>query len=972
MEINSYLLRERVNVGNFAAGGVIGTAAATVDIISDIGVAQTTVGQTLTLPTPTDPRNGRSVSVANAGTVPFVMNGISIGPGSFSTFEWHGTTWRTHVGLAGSDFWRDTTAARNVPDGSVDVSEGVVHTGAVHMGADGVAGEQGFHHEAIVSYQGNGNFVNQLIQTTIPVDSSIMPTVFLKGYCYGTSDTVDLQVSFYVYGSPTGTTLNHVWTSSGSKTPTQIRLGYVGGFMAIELTWPVAEYFNRFEVSAYCDGNSNHQAEWFQGWTVTSAVMPGTVVNPVVATRKYAELAKVVDFDLQHLLQLNGRAAVSLVGQVSWSGRFITMTAGARTQELSGYHDINMPAVGTNILDTNGNARAVVAATAGQNGLSGGIPLGSWETLWYRVQKNTGNGSVNANFRIAAYGVNGNPTNLNSLLGVSNSDPSEWVLIVSRDDSDQFKWGTGDTTRLGFQFGQGMDIQTVVDFRQQLGMTMEGGGFAFRPWNLTNSLVSFGFTNQLRMISGAANSQDQRVSGYTDIGVPAVGTIVYGLSGAANKTWRATNANDAMARFGVDAGNVPAATPVIDLDEYNVLWFAPDQATSVNGGTWYYSRYDFGHVIPSHWVRIAQRRDSAQDILLWTGENLKRGEILAKGNHEQVLHRSRGEITSNGQFDCRWTQPNFFAGTGANGLNTSSSTAGVLIHWPNNSMMWGMDSGTQAGGNYIWLDMPTAGYAIPMLDAAGTRTRVVQTIGGRSYVPLGAWESLVHISGQYQSGSSTNAGWFIVNYGDARFLPVHAITVASYASPSSVAGSGTAKTRVKMGDGTYIQPGISTAVGTPTLNDHATGTSLDWRPAVIAGQTPPAAAAALPAVAGVSNNNFVYRYVSNQHDVRGRIELAGSINATAAIAGGAVIAFLPGVQPLAQEQSPIGVVVRHANNNDVPGIAFVLLVPATIGGQIGTSVTLLGYTAANNSAQNGGAYGAGGLISFAGLSFAHS
>jgi hypothetical protein len=248
----------------------------------------------------------------------------------------------------------------------------------------------------------------------------------------------------------------------------------------------------------------------------------------------------------------------------------------------------------------------------------------------------------------------------------------------------------------------------------------------------------------------------------------------------------------------------------------------------------------------------------------------------------------------------------------------------------------------------------------------------VQTIGGRNYVPLGAWESLVHISGQYQSGNTTNAGWFIVNYGDARFLPVHAITVASYAAPSAVAGSGADKTRVKMGDGTYIQPGISTAVGTPTLNDHATGTSLDWRPAVIAGQTPPAAAAALPAVAGVSNQNMAFRYVSNQHDVRGRIELSGAINATAAIAGGATIAFLPGVQPLAQEQSPIGVVVRHANNNVVPGIAFVLLVPATIGGQIGTRVTLLGYTAANNSAQNGGAYGAGGLISFAGLSFAHS
>jgi hypothetical protein len=911
-------------------------------------------------------------------TYVLTSNGLATGTVVASyVFDKDSSTWVNQSSSA-KDFWRDTTTARNLPDGTVDASEGIVHTGAVHMGTDGVAGEQGFHHEAIVSYQGNGSFTTHLIQTTIPADSAIMPTVFLKGYCYGTSDTIDLQVSFYVYGSPTSTTLNHVWTSTGSKTPAQIRLGYIGGFMAIELVWPIAEYFNRFEVSAYCDGNNPHTAEMFQGWTVNNAGMPASVVNPVVATRKYLELPKVLDFNLQDLLQLNGRAAVSLAGQVSWSGRFITMTAGARTQELSGFHDIYMPAVGTAIIDTNGSSRTVQAATAGQNGLSGGIPLAPWEALWSRMQKNTASGSVNANFRIAFYSHNGNPANINSLLGTSNSDPSEWVLIVSRDDRDQFKWGTGDTTRLGFQFGQGMDVQTVVDFRQQLGMSMEGAGFAFRPWNLTNSLVSFGFTSQLRMISGAANSQDQRVSGYTDILVPTAGTIVYGVAGAANKTWRATNANDALYRFGVDAGNIPAATPVVDLDEYNVLWFAPDQATSVSGGTWYYTRYDFTHVVPSHWVRVAQRRDSAQDILLWTGENLKRGEILAKGNHEQVLHRSRGEITTTGEFECRFLPAGFFSGTGANGLNTSGSTTGVAIHWPGNTIMWGMDSGTQGGGNYIWLDMPSAGYAIPLLDGTGTRTRVVQTIGGRNFVPMGAWEVLVHISGQYQSGTATNAGWFIVNYGDARFLPVHAITVASFSSNGGMSGTGRQKTRVKIGnDGTYIQPGLSNAVGTPTLNDHSTGTSLDWRPAIVAGgtvaaRTPPAATAALPAVTGVTQQNFAYRYVAGQHDARGRVELSGYVNASAAIPDGTVIAFLSGVQALGSEQGWLGLTVRHAGNNVTPTSAFVTLSTVSVGGQNGVEIRLYGYSAANNSAQNGGAYGANGVIAFSGLSFAHA
>jgi hypothetical protein len=109
------------------------------------------------------------------------------------------------------------------------------------------------------------------------------------------------------------------------------------------------------------------------------------------------------DFDMQNMLEISGTAKVSLDNMVSWSNRFITMSAGSRNQETSGYHDITFPAVGTLIPHSNGTNVTVVAATAGQTGLSGGVLLNIWESLWYFVPRGTSAGSVAGYFRIQAY-----------------------------------------------------------------------------------------------------------------------------------------------------------------------------------------------------------------------------------------------------------------------------------------------------------------------------------------------------------------------------------------------------------------------------------------------------------------------------------------------------------------------------------------------------------------------------------------
>lgn len=80
-----------VALTNFATGGSIGTAATTVDIVSCFNVNQTTAGQTLTLPSPTNALAGDQIRITNVGTAAFIILGKTISPGTFSDISWNGT-----------------------------------------------------------------------------------------------------------------------------------------------------------------------------------------------------------------------------------------------------------------------------------------------------------------------------------------------------------------------------------------------------------------------------------------------------------------------------------------------------------------------------------------------------------------------------------------------------------------------------------------------------------------------------------------------------------------------------------------------------------------------------------------------------------------------------------------------------------------------------------------------------------------
>lgn len=93
LDINSATVIRPLALANRAAAGVIGTAAATVDLYSTINLTQTSPNLALTIPNPTNVQAGRLLTVANTGTVQVQLNGQFITPRTAQSYVWSGAAW---------------------------------------------------------------------------------------------------------------------------------------------------------------------------------------------------------------------------------------------------------------------------------------------------------------------------------------------------------------------------------------------------------------------------------------------------------------------------------------------------------------------------------------------------------------------------------------------------------------------------------------------------------------------------------------------------------------------------------------------------------------------------------------------------------------------------------------------------------------------------------------------------------------
>jgi hypothetical protein len=92
-----------LTITNLPTGGVIGLATATVDIFEAFNIAQTTAGQTVTLPNPSVTTNQKLVYVCNTGTASFNLYGTNLEPNKIATLIYNTTNgWMINSGGSGS------------------------------------------------------------------------------------------------------------------------------------------------------------------------------------------------------------------------------------------------------------------------------------------------------------------------------------------------------------------------------------------------------------------------------------------------------------------------------------------------------------------------------------------------------------------------------------------------------------------------------------------------------------------------------------------------------------------------------------------------------------------------------------------------------------------------------------------------------------------------------------------------------
>jgi hypothetical protein len=132
------------------------------------------------------------------------------------------------------------------------------------------------------------------------------------------------------------------------------------------------------------------------------------------------------------LMTGGGTITHSVAGELKWTERIILLGGGrgsaAGINSLSGYYDINMPPIGTVITGLGGTPSQTVTA--------GGIPMGQWTALYYKLNPNANAVTVNANFFLMTQNSTISIADDMVLLAVTNSE-------VSNTQSSFVKLGTG-------------------------------------------------------------------------------------------------------------------------------------------------------------------------------------------------------------------------------------------------------------------------------------------------------------------------------------------------------------------------------------------------------------------------------------------------------------------------------------------------------------------------------------------------
>ena len=233
-------------------------------------------------------------------------------------------------------------------------------------------------------------------------------------------------------------------------------------------------------------------------WMDQSSIAAGSASTATSATQYngVAQTSFVESLKANFNITGGGTISVDGSGYITWSTRFIVIANGNGSNfAASGYFDISNPGSSVTITGVGGAGNVVT------NG-SGGIPLGSWQALYYILPIGSTNGSVAGNYRIASY---------TSAMDV----PYNWILICVRNGDDGY-----------FYFPQGLQLATGTsssytylgaNFQtNSLGVGTGGSGTAGQI-RATNTITAFYSDRRLKTELGKIENALDKIDQLTGI-----------------------------------------------------------------------------------------------------------------------------------------------------------------------------------------------------------------------------------------------------------------------------------------------------------------------------------------------------------------------------------------------------------------------------------------------------------------------